>query len=550
MVKYIKLADNLSIPAEDYANQGNSFIGIRGSGKTYTGTKAAEQLLLAGIPIIAFDPSGVWKSLRHGIDGKPGFPVVVAGGDDPDVELTEKNAVDIVAIALEQGVSLIIDLQGPNTASKAAWQRIMANCIVYLMENNKQYGLRHVFIEEAAEFVPQRVYPGGQFLYSQIERMARMGRNFALGFTLINQRAEEIAKAVFEICEMVVIHRQTGKNSLKAIKSWLDLRAQSDTGMLDTLPTLKDGEAWVVDFNRIILVKILPKQTFHPNPKSNNVKVADRTPVDVTAFIDRFKTEPPIINHKDSLEVLRAENAEMRKALASAKVGDIKYKEILQKIGSAAGKAAEALEEITKLSFFNGVDTRPLQIAMDVANPQSVIVKDSKSNRVISIKNDTPITAAPNSGFRRILIAAAMRYPNVVSKLRIGLLSGLSSKSGTFSTYIASLKKDGLITVEPGGIKATELAVEQLGTYEPLATNPDTIVQYWKGFIGAGSGAARILQHLADHHPEQESKSNLGHAIGMSHTSGSFNTYLSKLKSLGLIKAEGQMLRAADELFN
>ena len=78
-MQIIKLAKNLSIPVVDYANQGNSIIGIRGSGKTYTATKIAEGLILAGIPIIAFDPTGTWQNLRYGINGNKGLPVVVAG---------------------------------------------------------------------------------------------------------------------------------------------------------------------------------------------------------------------------------------------------------------------------------------------------------------------------------------------------------------------------------------------------------------------------------------------------------------------------------------
>ncbi len=47
------------MPASTYAKQANAILGIRGSGKTYTGTKAGEELLDASIPIVVFDPVGV-----------------------------------------------------------------------------------------------------------------------------------------------------------------------------------------------------------------------------------------------------------------------------------------------------------------------------------------------------------------------------------------------------------------------------------------------------------------------------------------------------------
>jgi hypothetical protein len=60
-MKTIKLSDKVSIPVEDYASQGNAVLGIRDSGKTYSATSLAEHLMDAGVPIIAFDPIGVWR---------------------------------------------------------------------------------------------------------------------------------------------------------------------------------------------------------------------------------------------------------------------------------------------------------------------------------------------------------------------------------------------------------------------------------------------------------------------------------------------------------
>jgi len=76
----IQLSKDFSIESSRYANQGNSDIGIRGSGKTHTATKAAEDLMTDGFPIVVFDPSGVWHNLRYGKGKETGFPIVVAGG--------------------------------------------------------------------------------------------------------------------------------------------------------------------------------------------------------------------------------------------------------------------------------------------------------------------------------------------------------------------------------------------------------------------------------------------------------------------------------------
>jgi len=53
---------NFSVPLQEFASQGNAILGIRDSGKSYTATLLAERLLDYGIPFVAFDPIGVWRS--------------------------------------------------------------------------------------------------------------------------------------------------------------------------------------------------------------------------------------------------------------------------------------------------------------------------------------------------------------------------------------------------------------------------------------------------------------------------------------------------------
>jgi hypothetical protein len=63
-----------------------------------------------------------------------------------------------VRAAMEGGVSLVFDLYDMEV-SKADWKRIVGESIRVLLYENGSHGLRHIFIEEAAEFCPQRVGP-------------------------------------------------------------------------------------------------------------------------------------------------------------------------------------------------------------------------------------------------------------------------------------------------------------------------------------------------------------------------------------------------------
>jgi len=285
----VQLSDLVSIPAIEYASQGNAILGIRDSGKSYTATLIAEQLMEAKIPFVAFDPIGVWRYLKVGANGNAGYPVVVAG-ENADIELTPESAPNIVRAAMRENISLIIDLYSMKL-SKADWKKIVQQSVELLLYENKTCGLRHIFIEEAAEFCPQRVGPDQGRVYAEIEKLARMGGNASLGYTLINQRAEEVNKAVLELCDCLILHRQKGRNSLIALGKWLDVAdAEGSREIIKSLPTCGQGECWVwlQGSTKPIRTKINEKKTVHPD-RRNPLKITKDVTVDVSAFVSRLK---------------------------------------------------------------------------------------------------------------------------------------------------------------------------------------------------------------------------------------------------------------------
>ena len=558
MTKNLHISPSFSMPAVDYANQGNSLIGIRGSGKTYAATKIAEELLEAGIPIIAFDPTGVWQNLRNGVDGNKGYPVVVAGGINGDLPLTESNAVDIVAAALKAGVSLVIDLKGMSTSNKSSWMRIVSNSVEYLLGHNDQYGLRHVFIEEAAEFVPQRPNPGGQLAYSRIESLARMGRNFGLGYTLINQRAEEIAKAIFEISEQVLVFRQSGKNSLKSITDWLNFRGLKDKKIVDTLPRLENGECWIINEQLEITCHISKKKTFHPDPKASKVILpAHIHTADSTAFIDKMKKameKPPSGKsdlkekpHSNSKELIEKDKiiAQLQEEVATLQQHVLYFKDILLSVKNENYAMSNLLNSAAFTKTVVAVNKLPVTVSK-VAESDTKYAKSGVETIKVEYSGSNTVTG----GAMRMLKAAAQYHPNEITKMRMATLARLSHSSGSFGTYLSTLKREGLITANGNIFTITDKGLKEAGNVEPLPTDPKVLIEFWCDIIGNQGGASRMLRALGERYPKTVSRDHLGELVGMSSSSGSFGTYLSTLKRNGLIKTEGRDIKAADELFN
>lgn len=260
---------------------------------TYTGTLIAEQLFDAGIPFFAFDPIGRWRFLKvPGKDGK-GFPIVVAGGTTPDLPLTPENAPELVRAAMRSNVSMVIDLYSIGL-SKAAWRAIVRNSIDTILYEGDGHGQRHVFLEEAAEFIPQHVRDGNT--YAAVEKLARMGGNVGVGVTLINQRAEEVNKAVLELCDNLLLHRQRGKNSLLSLRKWLEAgNVNPPKEITDTLADLPTGQcwAWFKDVGKPKLIKIARKRSFDPDRRAMAAnRAGGKGPpasIDVSTFVARMK---------------------------------------------------------------------------------------------------------------------------------------------------------------------------------------------------------------------------------------------------------------------
>lgn len=302
----------------EIGSQGNAILGIRDSGKTYTAMLLAEGLFDAGIPFVAFDPIGVWRYLRVPGKGK-GYPIVVAGGQEGDLPLTVQTAPMIVEAAMKEGVSLVIDLFHMDL-SKTDWRRIVRESVKLLLHRNKDHGLRHIFLEEAAEFVPQKVNDWD--VYAELEKLARMGGNSRLGYTLINQRSQEVNKAVLELCENLFLHRQKGKLSIENLKKWLDVAGASSSGIIASLPTLAQGEcwAWLGGSDLPLHVRVPTKNSLHPDRRVMHGEIGVvKKAVSVDRFVGALQKALPQIEEEakaNDPKLLKARVAELERLIA------------------------------------------------------------------------------------------------------------------------------------------------------------------------------------------------------------------------------------------
>jgi len=138
----------------DYVTRTGAIIAIRGGGKTVAATVIAEEFCEAGLPWIAFDPTpgGVWWGLRANPDGSPGgYPIVIIGGAHADLPFDRGLATQLADAFARENICVVLDV---HRESKATWRSFVTDFCNRLLQVPATTP-RHVFLEEAPEFVPQ-----------------------------------------------------------------------------------------------------------------------------------------------------------------------------------------------------------------------------------------------------------------------------------------------------------------------------------------------------------------------------------------------------------
>lgn len=284
-----------SLPAEVLTRH-MAILAKRGAGKTYTAGVIEEEFAKAGLPFVVLDPVGVHYGIRSDKKGRrSAYPVVVFGGEHADIPIERHMGRTIAQAVVEENISCIVDL---TELSKAAWRQFVAEFCRELYQLNRTP--RHVFIEEATEFVPQTRRPEMQVAYEAVERLVRMGRNRGIGCTLISQRSAQVAKDVLTQMDVLIALRTVGVQDRKALLDMFEAVLEEDElvhleAFKRDIVRLPDGTAWIwsPEFMKTFAqVHIRERETYHAGatPAFGDVKVVQARP-DVRKLKARFAAD-------------------------------------------------------------------------------------------------------------------------------------------------------------------------------------------------------------------------------------------------------------------
>lgn len=565
----LKISNEVGLPIEA-VTQTFGILAIKGSGKSYTASVMAEEMLKAGQQIIILDPTGAWWGLQSSADGKsPGFPVVVFGGDHGNVPLDEHSAEIIAHAIVEQKFCAILDF---SLLRKGQTNRFAAIFLETLYRINRE--AIHLFVDEADVFAPQKPFADQARTLGSMEDIVRRGRKRGIGCTMITQRPAVINKDVLTQCEILIALRVNHPKDINAIMEWVKVNASIEQAkaMLDSLPSMPTGQAWIWSpswLNIFKRISIRKRETFDsgatPKPGERIVAPKKLAEIDIKVLgdkigqtIEKKKAEDPAL--------LKKRIVELEKQIQTAKPIEQKSseedKKQINELGKTITDQYHAIKNLTERNsqYFNFIksvqdsfetfitkqSSRPL-VTLPV--PPSVVKPTTKTIELKKYVTQSGSIEQGSSALGRceksILSVLAQRSGINSSRSQIGILSGYSASSGSFNNSISKLRTLGYLSGNSDQLMITQEGIKNVGTYEKLPEG-EALHQYWINKLPKCEGV--VLNCLIQNYPNSMSKIILGESTNYSDGSGSFNNALSKLRTLELITGSAD-LRASDNLF-
>ncbi len=547
-------------------------LGKTRSGKSSTMRGLVENLLDAGEPVAVVDPKGDWWGLKSSADGKSaGYPVVIFGGSHADVPLNAHAGAHVAELVATGNRPCIIDLGGWMVSDRTRFFIDFASTLFRTLR-----GRRWLVLDEVHNFVPQGkiLDPDAGKMLHWGNRLASEGLGKGLRLIAASQRPQKVHKDFVTSAETLIAMRVIHPLDRNAIKEWIDGCPDAERGkeVLATLASMPRGEGWVwspeIGFGpkRVAFPKFSTYDSFKEQPAEAHGKLKGWAEVDLAEVTEKLASVVKEAEANDP-KLLRAEIARLKTQAARSAGNEISADALARERASAEqrgyargqveayGEHAEHMK--TALQYLKGavqVITHCLSasaklVDIPLAPPAPRVQPAPRASATSAEHHHARAPAGDpqigNSGLRRMLIALAQR-PQGLNRRQLGVRATLSSRSGTFDTYLSKARTNGWIE-GTGDLRITEAGLKALGGYTPLPAGRE-LLAHWLGELGS-SGAARMLQVLADAYPKALSREDLGAAANLSDRSGTFDTYLSRLRTLELITGRGE-IRASEELFD
>lgn len=248
--KGLSIAKGFKLPA-DYVTQKGALLGMTGSGKSYSGGDIEEEFAAQAIPFVTIDSMQVHYGLRSK------YPIFIIGGYDPtekrykvDIEISPDDGERIADLVLKFNLTCVLDV---HMWSKDDMRVFAAHFLRELFQRNTSP--RHVFLEEADIYAPQRNEGASKESFVSVDDIMRRGRSKGLGMTVITQRPQVINKDILSQAHFTAFFHFESSQDLDAIRNILKHTDGEVGDHINILPLLQPGEALLYSPSWLKIVK-------------------------------------------------------------------------------------------------------------------------------------------------------------------------------------------------------------------------------------------------------------------------------------------------------
>jgi len=326
-MKTLRISPDLALPL-DFVTQATAIVAKRRVGKSYTARRLTEQVVRAGVQTIIIDPKGDWWGSRSSADGRSeGLPLTIFGGEHQDVPLTATSGELLAGIAVEEQVSMIVDLSEFRKHEIPTFTAPFLEQLYRLKAREAYRTPLLLLVDEGDAIAPQKPQPNEARMLGAAEDIVRRGGQRGIGSVFITQRTAVLNKNVLTQAQVLIALRTIAPQDLAAMNAWIDVHgepAQRKT-LMGSLPSLPVGEAWVwspgwpTDDGIFQRVKVDRIETFDSGatPKPGETRIAPK----VLAAVDRDRIRDLMahaveVSEANDPKALRARVAELEKELA------------------------------------------------------------------------------------------------------------------------------------------------------------------------------------------------------------------------------------------
>ncbi len=535
-----------------------------GGGKSYTLRRILEATH-GKVQHLVLDPEGEFSSLRKAFDY-----VYVAKGEKTEPD--PRTAGTLAQSLLKLGVSAIIDIYELHPRERRKFVRYFLESLV-----DSPKALWHptlVVLDEAHEYAPEQ---SESEALDAVIALASKGRKRDFACVLATQRPAKLNKDVAAECQNKLIglanldidrKRAGDELGFRGKEEFLQLR-DLDPGEIFALgPAFRIGDERVREPVKMTVDPVItPHGRTARRWRPTRAATSKQVKAALSALAELPKQAEQELKDKESMiariRELEREARELRKGQPKSDPDALKrsFEEGRQAVMKEVHKMSREMRTlknqfITKLKELgllvekmpDGVDQKAdlaKQFVHTNPPPKPLPPAPVRTNIRMQMHadGDGPLLGKSE---RLILKFLALRPDRGFSAAQVGAMTGFKHSGGAFNTYLSRLRTAGLITGGRDGLRCvdSERAAKLLG--DEYAAPERAGLEDWLNRLGGGE--KKIYQVVFDNPDHAFTKEELGEHVQMQPSGGSFNTYLSRLSTLGLIQRNGSTVRLNPEM--